>query len=202
MLLPWRISKSNRFNLLSVTVMRLKLRSLYGIWQSSARSEPAPFLIPLRWCQGHAAAVAAAPAAAVESWVLGPSSWIWCWCVCNTLRLREAKESYTDRQTVKQADRPTNRQTRRQAYRQTDRQTRGRTDRQLKMYTPRYELLYVSATRESFWLLRSLASLASQICLGYGAWLCDVDTPDSISQLRGSLNKCVCAECSAIHCNA
>lgn len=42
MLLPWRISKSKRFNLLSVTVMRLKLRSLYGIWQSSARSEPAP----------------------------------------------------------------------------------------------------------------------------------------------------------------
>lgn len=23
------------------------------------------------------------------------------------------------------------------------------------------------------------------------AWLCDVDTPDSISQLRGSLDKCV-----------
>lgn len=23
------------------------------------------------------------------------------------------------------------------------------------------------------------------------AWLCDVDTPDSISQLRGSLHKCV-----------
>lgn len=42
MLLPWRISKSKRFNLLSVTVMRLKLRSLYGIWQSSALAEPAP----------------------------------------------------------------------------------------------------------------------------------------------------------------
>lgn len=91
----------------------------------------------------------------------------------------------TGKQSSRQIDKPTDRW----GDRQADREARGRTDRQLKMYTPRYELLYVSATRESFWLLRSLAS---QICLGYGAWLCDVDTPDSISQLRGSLNKCVC----------
>lgn len=180
MLLPWRISKSKRFNLLSVTVMRLKLRSLYRIWQSSALAEPAPLSL-------SDGAKDSLLLLSPEFWVLRPESdadvFATHWGYAKRKRAIQ-----TGKQSSRQIDQPTDRQ----GDRQADKQMRGRTDRQLKMYTPRYELLYVSATRESFWLLRSLPALASQICLGYGAWLCDVDTPDSISQLRGSLNKCVC----------
>lgn len=66
--MPWRISKSKRFNLLSVTVMRLKLRSLYGIWQSSARSEPAP--LPLSDGAKDTLLLLLSP----EFWVLRPES--------------------------------------------------------------------------------------------------------------------------------
>lgn len=122
MLLPWRISKSKRFNLLSVTVMRLKLRSLYGIWQSSALSEPAPLSLS-DGAKDTLLLLLLSP----EFWVLRPESdadvFATHWGYAKRKRAIQ-----TGKQSSRQIDQPTDRQGDRQTGRQTSRRGDGRID--------------------------------------------------------------------------